>query len=199
MVVTAGQDSFVVIRKILQDSSEQVLVAYSITEARQKVSAEKFDLVIINTPLPDDFGLESAKDFAQDQQLFVLLLVKADLYHQVSYTVRGSGIFVLSRPLRGQILLEAVGVMDSMRQKMNHLNEQNERLRRKLDDLGLITRAKCLLIERRHMSEEEAHRFLEQEAMNHSSTKKEIASQVIRELEEEARRNGEQNEDKENP
>ena len=34
------------------------------------------------------------------------------------------------------------------------------------------------------MTEEEAHRYLEQEAMNHALTKKEIAQNIIRELEE---------------
>ena len=73
--------------------------------------------------------------------------------------------------------------MDAMRLKIFTLNEQNEKLRRRLDEMGLITRAKCLLIEKRHLTEEEAHRYLEQEAMNHSLTKREVAQDVIRELE----------------
>ena len=185
LVVTSGQDSFIVIRKIIEGTCEQVLRAASITEARQILGEGNIGLVIINTPLSDDFGLEPAKDFAQNQDIGVLLLVKADLYNQVAYKVRGSGIFVLSRPLKGQLLLEAVGVMDSMRQRIYNLNEQNLKLRKRLDELGLISRAKLLLIEKRHLSEMEAHRFLEQEAMNHSLTKKEIAQQVIRELGEE--------------
>ena len=74
--------------------------------------------------------------------------------------------------------------MDSMRQKIFMLNEQKQKLRRRLDEMGIITRAKCLMIEKKQMTEEEAHRYLEQEAMNHSLTKKEIAQNIIRDLEE---------------
>ena len=151
LVVTSGQDTYAVIRKIIEGTCEQVLYASSVTEARR---------------------------------IAVLLLVKSDLYNQVAYKVRGSGIFVLSRPLKGQLLLEAVGVMDSMRQKIYLLNEQNQKLRKRLDEMGIITRAKCLLIEKKKMTEEEAHRYLEQEAMNHALTNKEIAQNIIRELEE---------------
>ena len=184
LVVTSGQDSYAVIRKIIEGTCEQVLYASSVTEARRILSDGTIGLVIINTPLPDEFGLESAKDFADGRDIAVLLLVKSDLYNQVAYKVRGSGIFVLSRPLKGQLLLEAVGVMDSMRQKIYLLNEQNQKLRKRLDEMGIITRAKCLLIEMKKMTEEEAHRYLEQEAMNHALTKKEIAQNIIRELEE---------------
>ena len=182
LVVTSSQDTFVVIRKIVEGICEQVIQATSITQARRILSEGNIGLVIINTPLPDDFGLEPAKDFAQNQDIGVLLLVKADLYNQVAYKVRGSGIFVLSRPLKGQLLLEAVGVMDSMRLRIYSLNEQNLKLRKRLDELGLITRAKCLLIEKRHLTEEQAHHYLEQEAMNHSLTKKEVAQGIIRDL-----------------
>ncbi len=183
LVVTSGQDAFAVIRKIIEGICDQVLWASSITESRRLLAAGNIGMVIINTPLPDEFGLESARDFADGKDIAVLLLVKADLYHQVSYKVRGSGIFVLSRPLKGQLLLEAVGIMDAMRLKILSLNEQNQKLRRRLDELGLITRAKCLLIEKKQMTEEESHRYLEQEAMNHSLSKREIAQNIIREME----------------
>lgn len=186
LVVTSGQDAFAVIQKIIKDSCEQVLHASSVTEARQILAQGNIGEVIINTPLPDEFGVESAKDFSQGMDIGVLLLVKADLFSQVSYKVRGSGIFVLARPLKGQTLLEAVGVMDAMRLKIFDLNEENQKLRRRLNEMTLVTRAKCLLIEKRHMTEEESHRFLEQEAMNNSLTKKEVAQNVIRELEEES-------------
>ncbi len=184
LIVTSSQDAFAVIRKIIEGTCDQVLQAASVTEARRLLAAGNIGLVIINTPLPDEFGLESAKDFADGKDVAVLLLVKAELYHQVSYKVRGSGVFVLSRPLKGQLLLEAVGIMDAMRRKIIALNEQNQKLRKRLDEMGLITRAKCLLIEKKTMTEEEAHRYLEEEAMNHSLSKREVAQSIIRELEE---------------
>lgn len=182
LVVASSQDTYTVIRRIIEGACEQVLHAGSVTEARQILAQGNIGLVIINTPLPDEFGLESAKDFSQEMKIGVLLLVKGDLFSQVSYKVRGSGIFVLARPLKGQTLVEAVGVMDTMRLRLYELSEENQKLRRRLNEMTLVTRAKCLLIERRHMTEEEAHRFLEQEAMNNSLTKKEVAQNLINEM-----------------
>lgn len=50
------------------------------------------DIVIINTPLPDDFGVELAIDIS-DAPMGVLLLVKNELFVQVSYRVGGQRCF----------------------------------------------------------------------------------------------------------
>ena len=57
------------------------------------------------------------------------------------------------------------------------------RLRKKLSEVGYITKAKCLLIQYREMSEDEAHYYLEREAMDRCVAKKEIALEIIRAVE----------------
>ncbi len=58
---------------------------------------------------------------------------------------------------------------------------ENEKLRKKLEDERYCGRAKALLIERRQMTEQEAHKYIEREAMNNSASKREIAIRIIRE------------------
>ena len=62
---------------------------------------------------------------------------------------------------------------------------ENARLTEKIAQLRLVDRAKCLLIERRGMTEADAHRLIEKQAMDTRATRGEVATALIEEMEEE--------------
>ena len=64
-----------------------VAEAVSIADAKRRQLENQFDLVLINAPLPDDFGIEFAESLCTDSSVGVLLFVKAELLEQVSYKV----------------------------------------------------------------------------------------------------------------
>ena len=47
--------------------------------------------------------------------------------------------------------------------------------------LRLVSRAKCLLIENRGMTEAEAHHYIEKEAMNSRRTREQVAEEILEE------------------
>ena len=49
-----------------------------------------------------------------------------------------------------------------------------------MEEIRLVNRAKWLLIDKLKMTESDAHRFIEKQAMNLGITKKEMAEKVIR-------------------
>ena len=53
-------------------------------------------------------------------------------------------------------------------------------LREKMDSIRIVNRAKWLLIERLGMTEQDAHGYIEKEAMNRRRTSREIAEEIIR-------------------
>ena len=116
---------------------------------------------------------------AKSSRLQAILMVRRDAYEQISYRCRSLPIFVLSLPAQVQIMAEAVRFMMAAGRRMADSDEEVMRLRRKLSEIGYITRAKCLLIQYRAMSEEEAHYYLEREAMDRCVSKKEIALEII--------------------
>lgn len=185
LIVTPGQTSYSSIEGIAKRVFSPIRYADSMAAAKQLMSRENYAVVIINTPIKDEFGVQSAIDIARRTTVNILLLVKADLYEQTAYNVRGTGIFVLSRPVKGEVILEAARMLESTHRKIQELSLENGRLQRRLDEMGVVTRAKCVLIEHRHMTEPEAHHFLEKLAMDNSITKKEAAQQILREIEEE--------------
>ena len=182
LIVAKTETLYASLRKVISGRVSQTFYASTMTLAKQKLSAGNVDIVIINTPLPDEFGVESALQIAQHFQTGIMLLVGTDEYERVRYKVESLGIFLLSRPIKVQALDQSLSLMIAMQHKLHVLAEENSRLRRRMDELGLVSRAKCLLIEKKGMSEQEAHYYLEREAMNKGYSKRDIAEDIISRL-----------------
>ena len=50
----------------------------------------------------------------------------------------------------------------------------------KIEDIKMIDRAKCILIQYLNMTESEAHRYIEKQAMDMRTTRKTIAEGILR-------------------
>ena len=50
----------------------------------------------------------------------------------------------------------------------------------KIEDIRLIDRAKCLLIAYFRINEQEAHRFIEKQAIDRRMTKRKVAEGILR-------------------
>ena len=64
---------------------------------------------------------------------------------------------------------------------LTKVNENGKYLHEKLMQLRLVSRAKCLLIENRGMTEAEAHHYIEKEAMNSRRTREQVAEEILEE------------------
>lgn len=162
----------------------QIRQAFTMTQVRQKAfpaaGADPAEILIVVMPLKDDSGIDHLLDIAcKNRRVQILLLVGQDIYDQVSYHCRNLPLFVLSLPVKRQILTEAVRFMISVRRQLEERDEEMMRLRKNLSEIGIISRAKCLLIQKRGMTEEEAHYFLEKEAMDRHLSKRETAVEII--------------------
>ena len=179
VIASSDEKSYTAVRNVLRGTFESLRHVSSMARAVEVLSREKTDLLVINTPLPDDFGLQGALQLVRQSRTAVLLIVRQELFERVCYQTEGSGIYVLTRPLNGQMLVEACRVLAVSQEKVSLLADENRRLKRRLEDLGIIHRAKCLLIEKRGMREDEAHHYLEKAAMDESVSKKDAAREII--------------------
>ena len=148
-------------------------------EARRMLLNAPVDIVIINTPLKDDFGTELALDLA-DGSAGVLLLVKNELYDQICYKVEDSGVLTLGKPTSRQGFYSAVKLLTAMTARLSKLEKANHTLQEKMADIRVVNRAKWLLIEHHHMKEQDAHYFIEKQAMDTRLSRREVAENIIR-------------------
>lgn len=190
VLAAAGkEESIQLLRQILRSVSGagqlRVLQAATIEQIRRSVSGAgaqaPADLLIAVMPLSDGTGVEGIIDVAQRHpQLMTILLVRQEAYEQVSYQCRNQQVFVIAMPFKRQVLAEAASFMLRLRTVMDDKDKELARLRKNLSEIRVITRAKLYLIQTRGMTEEEAHYYLEKEAMDRSLTKKEVAEEILR-------------------
>lgn len=156
-----------------------VRICRSGAEARQERLSADVSMVLINTPLCDETGLELAVDFAQASIAGVMLLVKADLADTVAARVEEHGVLVIGKPVIRQIFEQAIRFAIASHHRMVILKTEKERLERKLSEQQLIDRAKCVLIQYLNMTEDQAHRYIEKQAMDTRQTKVHIAQTIL--------------------
>ena len=148
-------------------------------EVRRMMLDTPADIVIINTPLRDEFGTELAIDLAEGTA-GVLLLVKNELYDQVCYKAEDNGVLTLSKPTSRQGFYSAVKLLTAMTARLSRLEKVNHTLQEKMADIRVVNRAKWLLIEHHHMKEQDAHYFIEKQAMDTRLSRREVAENIIR-------------------
>ena len=190
VLAAAGkEESIQLLRQILRGVSGagqlRVLQAATLEQIRRGVSGagaqSPADLLIAVMPLSDGTGVEGIIDVAQRHpQLMTILLVRQEAYEQVSYQCRNQQVFVIAMPFKRQVLAEAASFMLRLRAVMDDKDKELARLRKNLSEIRVITRAKIRLVQTRQMTEEEAHYYLEKEAMDRSLTKKEVAEEILR-------------------
>ena len=90
------------------------------------------------------------------------------------------GILTLSKPVSRSGLLGAIKLLTAMRGKLRKLDRQNQALQEKMQDIRTVNRAKWLLIEIKRMTENEAHYYIEKQAMDMRLSRREVAENIIR-------------------
>ena len=149
------------------------------SETRRLLPNRRFSLVILNSPLSDEFGHELAQDIARQYACGVVLLTKSDVLEEVTDIVQADGVITVSKPISRHSFHQAVRVGLSETARLSAWEQELNKLRRKLEEARLIGRAKCLLVERRGMTEEEAHHYLEKEAMNRRTSLRDEAEEIL--------------------
>lgn len=159
-----------------------VLTAENAEDARRLLSQSSFDLIIIDTPLPSESGIELALDIAEDSYCAVILAVNSERVDETRYRVEDMGIAILSKPLHDEQLSSALHISMAARIRLKLMEAENQKLRTKLEELRLVNRAKWALCENLGMDEPSAHRYIEKKAMDNRITRLSVAKQILKEL-----------------
>lgn len=148
--------------------------------ARRLFLEREFDLVLINSPLKDEFGTQLSMDLCAGSEAGVLLFVRTDIFDDVTAKVSEQGVCTIQKPVNSALVSQSLLMLCAQRERLRRKQEARNRVEDKIAELRLINKAKWLLIEKKQMSEPEAHRYLEKQAMDLRLSKKEEAEQIIR-------------------
>ena len=157
-----------------------VATARSVGEARRRIAETDFDIVLINAPLPDDFGMRLAIDICTNSGAGVLLMVKNDLFNDIYAKVVSYGVITLSKPTNLQMVAQNLRILCATRERMRQMQARQATVEEKIEEIRLVNRAKWLLIECLSMTEPEAHRYIEKQSMDERISKREVAENIIK-------------------
>ncbi len=162
------------------DRFHPILVVTNAGEARRIILRSPYDIILIDTPLPDEFGTKLALDLSDE--CAVAVIVKPELIDRASYKLEKYGIVTLPRTLYKSVLYQTLILLGISVSKRKQLSEEKESLKSRLSEIKALTRAKALLISKKHMTEQEAHRYIEKMAMDKCIKKAEAVALIINEL-----------------
>lgn len=158
----------------------QVDTAASASGARRLLLEREYDIVLVDTPLADESGLALALDLSAQGTGSVLLLVRAEIAEQVQDQVEHHGIYVVQKPIVRSVLQSALRFVWASHYRMEQISKNQTRLKQQLEDVKIIDRAKCCLIELLGMSEATAHRHIEKQAMDLRKSRRSVAEDILR-------------------
>ena len=146
-------------------------------EARRRVSERVYNIILVD--YSDGEGADFAID-ASENLSTILLLTPLALFEEVSYRVEGYGIITISNPFDQFYFYNMIKAAIAVQYKVQVLSSQTTKLKVKMEEIKLVNRAKMLLMSNMNMSEQEAHRYIEKEAMDRGMKRTAIADEIIK-------------------
>ncbi len=181
LVVSAAEKFNTSVKELLPDFKfSPVCEETSISGAKRALAEQVFDFIIINSPLPDSDGIRLAIDTSGNKNSVVLIMVRNELYISTFDKVSPYGVYTLPKPTSKQIVTQAADWMISTRERLRSLEKKSLSLEDKMQEIRIVNRAKWLLISELKMSETDAHRYIEKNAMDRCISKKAMAEEIIK-------------------
>ena len=137
------------------------------------------DVILMAVGLPDGDGIDASRDVMRAHPVPIVLITS----HYDAATIeraRRAGIMgYLVKPLRPEELSPAIELAVTRFQEFLALRAENSDLKETLETRKLIERAKGLLMERRHLSEDQAYTLIKKTSMNVRKPMAEVAQAII--------------------
>lgn len=137
------------------------------------------ELALIYSPLLSGSGTALAEYIVENTAANCILIMKSETAGKISDRMGRIGVITLARPFNKTSLWQIIRTIEIAMNRTYKLYAETVRLERALDEIRLIDKAKFMLMQYRSMTEEEAHTFLEQYAMNRRKKKTAAAAEII--------------------
>ena len=161
-------------------SVKNIVALQSCGGARRLLLERDFDLVVVNAPLHDESGEDLSRHITSIGKAQVILLVKNEYFDAVSSLCEDDGVLTVSKPVNKSVFWSALILAKSAQSRIKKIQTENAQLKQKIEDIRIIDRAKMILISYMNMSEKEAHRYIEKQAMDLRITRRIVAEEILK-------------------
>lgn len=154
-------------------------ITHSALDAKRCVEQRNFDLVFIYTPLADEIGLNLSVYIGEHSNSSVLIAISQETAARAVERLSVHGVVTLVKPITAEAVHQSVLALRALKYRIGIIERENEKLKIQLEQIKVINRAKCALMQCLNMTEQQAHKYLEKQAMDLRVSKKYVAEQVL--------------------
>lgn len=182
--VAAAESFHMSLRELLPGGRyDPIHTAQNAADARRRMLEYAYDIILISAPLPDEFGARLAQHAAEHTGAGVLMMAKSEYYADVSAKLTPCGVLPLQKPTSPQMMLQCMELLCATRERLRRMEQKSASIEDKMAEIRLVNRAKWMLIEKYGMAEQEAHRYIEKQAMDRCAPKRIVAEEILRKTE----------------
>ncbi len=181
LIISYSDKGSEVIFNVLKTMSfKKIATAKTCGEARRLCTELNFDLYIINSPVYNESGEDLARELVAVGANQVIVLAKNDIYEYMASRLESHGVITVQKPINKELLSMSVKLSRAVFARINNMQKITTKLTKKIEDIRVIDRAKCVLISHLSMSEEQAHKHIEKKAMDTRQSKRQVAQNILK-------------------
>ncbi|HLJ57857.1 MAG TPA: response regulator [Chthonomonadaceae bacterium] len=158
------------------------VVAAEASDGAQAIEAartHKPDVIIMDIKMPVIDGIEAARTILSECPCAILFLSSFNEQELVEQATETGAIAYLMKPFRKEDLAPALEISVRRFRQIRSQQREIDDLKETLETRKIIERAKGILMDRHHMSEEEAFKRIHFQARNQNKKMREIAQSII--------------------
>jgi len=180
VIAASSEDTAKSVSGICSDTGIKSITLTNGENVRELCAKNSYDLALLVLPFEERFGAEAAVHISRSKSTQVIALVPSRSYDEVCKRLSGTGILILPRSCGRTQIINAVHNALHTKKQLDELREENRTLTDMVNEIRLVNRAKCVLIEYLRISEKEAHRQMQKRAMDQRTTISEVAADIIK-------------------
>lgn len=179
ILISAGTDKACeTFREMLDNGVYEITTATTVTEIRT-YDLEMFSVLFFSLPLADESGIKLIDELAADSSPPVCVMIRQDIPDKAVERLIRDNAYILKRPVSRSNITLAAELLSSFYGRSADMRARISELERKNNEMKLMSRAKLLLIEKKGMSENDAHRYILHRAMNRQMSIDEVCREII--------------------
>lgn len=168
------------LKEMLEEEGLQVVGEAADGEAAVRLASEQHpDLVIMDIKMPGMDGLAAAEKLAETGEAAVLILTAFSQKDLVQRATEAGAMGYLVKPFQKSDLMPAIEVALARHAQMRALKMESSDLAERLETRKVVDRAKGKLIDSEGLTEAEAFRRIQKQAMDERRSMREVSADIL--------------------
>ena len=171
------------LREMLEEAGHEVVgIGSDGVEALNLVKEKKPDLAILDVKMPRLDGIQAARMIAHDNLAPVVLLTAFGDEDMIEKAKKSMVFGYVMKPVEEKTLLPAIQIAVTQYRQKKDMVDRVKNMERELAARKIVDRAKGLLMDYYHITEEDAYRRMQQTSMKRGITIADVAQKVVKEI-----------------